>query len=119
MKKLFVLLIILGILGMVFLFPWSAAEVQANDSMRTNERKYFTSYIVERELSNAYTNVVVNGDSVVEALWKSSLVSDREIMRKLKEFGFCDEDGNLIRDYPIQAMEMIETKLREQSGGEK
>ncbi len=77
------------------------------------------SYIVERELSNAYTNVVVNGDSVVEALWKSSLVSDREIMRKLKEFGFCDEDGNLIRDYPIQAMEMIETKLREQSGGEK
>ena len=43
MKKLFVLLIILGILGMVFLFPWSAAEVQANDSMRTNERKYFTS----------------------------------------------------------------------------
>ena len=49
MKKLFVLLIILGILGMVFLFPWSAAEVQANDSMRTNERKYFTSYIVERD----------------------------------------------------------------------
>ena len=49
MKKLFVLLIILGILGMVFLLPWSAAEVQANDSMRTNERKYFTSYIVERD----------------------------------------------------------------------
>lgn len=62
---------------------------------------------------------MVNGDSVVEALWKSSLVSDREIMRKLKEFGFCDEDGNLIRDYPIQAMEVIETKLKEQSGGEK
>lgn len=49
MKKLFVFFILLGILGMVFVFPWSAAEVRADDSMRVNERKYFTSYIVEKD----------------------------------------------------------------------
>lgn len=49
MKKLFVLAVVLGVFGMVFLFPWSAAEAQANDSLRMNERKYFTSYVVEKD----------------------------------------------------------------------
>ena len=69
------------------------------------------SYIVEREISNAYTNVVVNGDTVIEALEKSTLLSDREIVRKLKEFGFCDSDGNLNRNYPVKVIEDIQAKL--------
>ena len=69
------------------------------------------SYIVEREISNAYTNVVVNGDTFIEALEKSTLLSDREIVRKLKEFGFCDSDGNLNRNYPVKVIEDIQAKL--------
>ena len=49
MKKLFVLAVLLGVLFMVFIFPGNAAEVQADDSMRMNERKYFTSYVVEKD----------------------------------------------------------------------
>ena len=69
------------------------------------------SYIVEREISNAFTNVVVNGEKVIDALEKSTLLSDREIIRKLEEFGFCDSDGNLLRDYPVKVIEDIEAKL--------
>ena len=75
------------------------------------------SYIVERELSNAFTNVVVNGDTVVEAMESSTLVSDREILRKLKEFGYADSDGNMVRDYNMKIMEMIQEKKKEQEGG--
>ena len=47
MKKLFILAIVLGVLGMVLVFPWNTATAEANDSMRMNERKYFTSYVVQ------------------------------------------------------------------------
>lgn len=49
MKKLFMAAILLGLLGMILVFHWNAAEVEANDSMKMNERKYFTSYVVEKD----------------------------------------------------------------------
>ena len=75
------------------------------------------SYIVEREISNAFTNATVNGDTVIEALDASKLVADREIMRKLKEFGYVDSEGKLERNYPIEVMEDLEAKLKEQTKG--
>ena len=78
------------------------------------------SYIVEREISNAFTNATVNGDTLIEALDASKLVADREIQRKLKEFGYVDREGNLIKDYPIEVMKDLEAKLEEQKkGGDK
>jgi LysM repeat protein len=41
--------VLIGVLLMVFVFPWNTSKVQANDSMRVNERKYFTSYVVEKD----------------------------------------------------------------------
>ena len=58
-------------------------------------------YMSERELSNAWINVVVNGDGIAEALDKAVLQSDREILRKMQEFGYCDEDGNIIKEYKL------------------
>lgn len=75
------------------------------------------TYIVEREISNAFTNATVNGDTVIEALDASKLVADREIMRKLKEFGYVDSNGNLKRNYPIEVMNDIKAKLKEQTKG--
>lgn len=48
MKKLFVFAIALVILIMIFISPWKI-EVKANDSLRINERKYFTNYVVEKD----------------------------------------------------------------------
>ena len=72
-------------------------------------------YIVEREISNAFTNAVINGDTLIEALDESSLTANREIMRKLKEFGYVDSEGNLLKDYPTEVMEAIRKKLKEQT----
>ncbi len=78
------------------------------------------SYIVEREISNAFTNATINGDTVIEALDASALVADREIQRKLKEFKYIDSDGNLLKDYPVKVMQDIQKKLEEQTkGGDK
>lgn len=53
----------------------------------------------ERELSNAWINVVVNGDGTAEAIDKAVLQSNREIIRKMQEFGYCDENGKIIKEY--------------------
>lgn len=75
------------------------------------------AYIVEREISNAFTNATVNGDTVIEALDASKLVADREIMRKLKEFGYVNSEGKLEKNYPIEVMKDLKAKLKEQQKG--
>jgi len=70
-------------------------------------------YMSERELSNAWINVVVNGDGIAEALDKAVLQSDREILRKMQEFGYCDEDGNIIKDYKLLTAKDLYNMLEE------
>lgn len=70
-------------------------------------------YMSERELSNAWINVVVNGDGIAEALDKAVLQSDREILRKMQEFGYCDEKGNIIKDYKLLTAKDLYDMLEE------
>jgi uncharacterized membrane protein YvbJ len=56
------------------------------------------TYMVERELSNAYNSVVIDGMSVRRAMDTAVKRVDREISRKLEEFGYT-KDGETIRDF--------------------
>ena len=56
-------------------------------------------YMVEREVSNIWNQVVVNGEGLTESIDRAVIASNREIIRKLQEFGFMDENGNLIKPY--------------------
>ena len=69
MKRLFILAVILGVLGMVFIFPWNVAEVNATEYAHTNQRKHFTSYIVEKDdtlWDIAETYITPEYDSIYE-----------------------------------------------------
>lgn len=57
------------------------------------------SYMVQRETSNVWNNVVVNGKGLIESIDSSAILSNREIKRKMQEFGFCDENGNRTGNY--------------------
>ena len=57
------------------------------------------SYMMERELSNAYNDVVVNGDSIRSRIDEVVKTVSRETERKLEEFGYIDSDGNIISPY--------------------
>ncbi len=48
MKRFFLLAVILGVLGMVLIFPLNIAEVNATESINVSSQKYFTSYVVEK-----------------------------------------------------------------------
>lgn len=65
------------------------------------------SYILEREVSNAWIAIVTEGDPFQARIDEATLASNREIMRKLTEFGYFDEEGNKLKDYNIHLIDEL------------
>lgn len=65
------------------------------------------SYILEREVSNAWIAIVTEGEPFQARIDEASLVSNREILRKLTEFGYLDKAGNKIKDYNIHLIDEL------------
>lgn len=58
------------------------------------------SYMVERELSNAYNSIVLDGKNLRTAIDLASKRIDREINRKLEEFGYR-KNGVTVKPYVV------------------
>ena len=57
------------------------------------------SYMLEREISNAYNSIVLDGENFRTAIDLASKRINRETFRKLEEFGYM-ENGEIIKPYP-------------------
>ena len=71
-------------------------------------------YMVEREVSNVWNNVVIMNRELRPELDNASLTSNREIIRKLNEFGYVDQQGNIIKNYPTDNLAYLRQLLNEQ-----
>lgn len=71
-------------------------------SYQTETARHPAGYMVEREVSNIWNDVVVNGKGLTERTDRAVIASEREIRRKLVEFGFMDSEGNLIKPYTTE-----------------
>lgn len=69
------------------------------------------TYMLEREMSNAFNSIVVDGESVQTRLDEAVKTIDREILRKLEEFGYIDSEGNVIEYYYIPDLESVKEIL--------
>lgn len=65
------------------------------------------SYMVEREISNAWTGTVFFGENVRASLDYSVIRANREIIRKMEEFNYV-EDGEVITPYRVPQLETVE-----------
>ena len=65
------------------------------------------TYMLEREISNAFNSVVVDGKSAQARIDEAVKVIEREMERKLEEFGYIDSDGNTIKEYIIPDINSI------------
>lgn len=70
--------------------------------------RLLASYMLERELSNAFNDIVVNGDSLRSRIDDVKKTVERETARKLEEFGYIDSDGNVIKDYIIPSVSVVQ-----------
>ncbi|KIY23518.1 extracellular solute-binding protein [Mesobacillus subterraneus] len=66
------------------------------------------AYMVERELSNIWNRIVFDGENARSTVDDSVIAIDREISRKMEEFGYM-KDGKIVRSYQVPSIEMVES----------
>ncbi|MBO7536281.1 MAG: extracellular solute-binding protein, partial [Bacilli bacterium] len=71
------------------------------------------TYMVERGISNAWNSCVFNQVSVRAAVTDYSLEINREIKRKMQEFGYLDKNGEVVKPYYIPTVDDIKKWIEE------
>lgn len=75
-------------------------------------------YLLERNLSDIWNTMVNDGTSAQVAIDEKVIGINREIKRKMKELGYYDEEGNLLKPYVIRDVDWIieQTEKAKQEG---
>lgn len=69
------------------------------------------TYMLEREMSNAFNSIVVDGENEQSRIDEAVKTINREITRKLEEFGYIDSEGNVIEEYVIPTIDSVKELL--------
>jgi len=64
------------------------------------------AYIIEREVSNVWNKVVFEGANLRSTIDDSVVIINREIRRKLEEFGYM-EDGQVVKPYILPRLRTV------------
>lgn len=89
--------------------PWNTKdkEIIKEQSLWIMEApRVLGSYMMEREISNAFNDVVVNGKNLRSRIDDAVKVIDRETERKLEEFGYI-KDGVILKEYQVPTMKKV------------
>lgn len=103
-------------------YIWCSANMEAFEALPVDseDKKIFAeqaswimetprilgSYMAEREISNAYNNIVVDGYTLRQRVDKAVKTIDRETERKLEEFGYI-KDGKVVKDYIVPNIDTV------------
>ena len=63
-------------------------------------------YMLERELSNAWNSIVINGGNTRSVIENAVVNIDKELKRKLTEFGYI-KDGQTVKSYKITTLDYV------------
>ena len=69
-------------------------------------------YMVERGLSNIWTSTVLSGEPLRVCIQNQVILMNREITKKMKEFGYLDSDGKVEVVFYTRDVAWIEEKIR-------
>ncbi len=106
-------------------YIWNSANVEAFTNLRINEehksvileqwtnlketQKIPGSYIIEREISNVWNSVVYEDANLRSAVSDATIKINKEINRKMVEFGYLDTDGTIQKDFILPTKQTIES----------
>lgn len=74
------------------------------------------TYMFERELSNAFNDIVVHGETLRIRVDEAVKTIDRETIRKFEEFGYI-KDGQVIKKYEVPTLDKVYEILGKEDGG--
>ena len=96
------------------LLPWNTEDKQTVRAFAENVvdvARVPGTYMLEREMSNAFNDIVVNGENEQTRIDRAVKTINREIRRKLEEFGYMDAEGNILEPYWIPTIETVKEIL--------
>lgn len=104
-------------------YLWNSANLEAFSELRWNEEhkqiileqwehlkevpKIPGSYIIEREISNTWTSVVYEDANLRSSVSDAMIKINKEVRRKMIEFGYLDRQGNSIKPFILPTKEEI------------
>lgn len=65
-------------------------------------------YLLERTISNIWTTMVFDGTSAQVAVDEAKNDVNKEIVRKMQELGYYDEEGKMVKDFKLQGYDWIQ-----------
>jgi ABC-type glycerol-3-phosphate transport system substrate-binding protein len=89
--------------------PWDTGHkqiIREQSAWVLEAPRILGTYMLERELSNAYNDIVVNGKTLRTRVDKAVKIIDRETERKLEEFGYL-KDGKVIKEYVVPNIDTV------------
>ena len=92
------------------LLPWDSSDKKVIEEFAKNVvdvARVPGTYMLEREMSNAFNDIAVNGETAQTRVDEAVKTINREIERKLEEFGYIDSDGNMLEEYSIPTIESV------------
>ena len=93
-------------------FPTSDKEIVLEQASYILEPpRLLGSYMLEREMSNAFNNIVVDGENLRSRIDDVVKIVNRETNRKLEEFGYVDAEGNILEEYVVPSVEQVRAIL--------
>ena len=71
-------------------------------------------YMLERGLSDIWNRSVFDGVSTRVAIDRQVVTINREMEKKMIEFGFIDIEGNILKEFKVRDIDWIYKQLEEQ-----
>jgi ABC-type glycerol-3-phosphate transport system substrate-binding protein len=68
-------------------------------------------YMLERSLSDIWNSTVLTGTPIRVAIDMQKITVDREIKRKMIEFGYLNADGSIAKPYVIRGVDWIQAQI--------
>lgn len=70
-------------------------------------------YILERDISNIWNSIAVDGKAAQPAIDEKIMEVNREIIKKMADLGYADINGKLIREYRIRDVDWVTSNIEE------
>lgn len=88
---------------------------EADKNVIRNQMNYVTDitrtpgqYLLERTISNIWTTMVFDGTAAQVAVDEAKTDVNKEIVRKMQELGYYDEDGKMVEKFKLQGYDWIQ-----------
>lgn len=68
-------------------------------------------YMLERDLSNIWNSIAVDGTAAQPAIDEKIMEINREITKKMSDLGYVDTKGNLLKEYNVRDVDWIKENI--------